>query len=52
MRLTNGIDLNYEVISGNEIILELICKTQSWCAIGFGDSMINADIVRVSYDGY
>jgi hypothetical protein len=30
------------------VTFTLTCKTLKWCAIGFGDSMPNADIIRMS----
>lgn len=31
--------------------MEITCECKSWCAIGFGDSMINTDIIRIRKDG-
>lgn len=48
IKLDAKMELNYELLDQTFVRFWLTCETVSWCAIGIGDSMPNADIMRLS----
>ena len=48
MEISDLITLEYELIGRNELQFRLTCQTQKWCSIGFGESFINIDLIRIT----
>jgi hypothetical protein len=47
IKLGNRFEFTYTLLDSTFVRLELTCTTPFWCAVGFGDSMTNADIILV-----
>ena len=45
LQLDSHIEFTPTLIDSTYIRLELRCVSVKWCAVGFGDSMTNADII-------
>ena len=48
--LSADVQFSYMIVDTTFVTYTLTCKTQFWCAIGFGSSHPNADMIRLQMD--
>jgi hypothetical protein len=47
-QLNENMNMTYTINDQTFVTIELSCITTGWCAIGFGSTMSNADIICLS----